>query len=237
MMMGRTGDVELTPEQAAYQVIQQQYYILKRTGSLPTTTDQSADHQKLRKLLKTVRKRPCLCVFMPTGIVYGKILRGGQRPGVTGIISRRFLIFNPGSEASSSIYPPGFRTINYGSMGGNAKTGFPLIPGVTVDRGHLWGNQLGGDGSVASNIVSFASSINSGKMNQDEGKIKELVMRGYKVCSTADPIYDYGTNVPKEIDLEGVAILGFGNAIPIDYTEPQPSMVPLGPFADDKPKQ
>lgn len=101
-----------------------------------------------------------------------------------------------GSKASQSIIPPGFQG---GGPGGAGHA-----------RGHLLGNQLGGTGKDARNLVTlYQNPVNTPVMRGFEDSVRAAVEGGQVVRYQAIPIYE-GTNlIPTGVTLRARGIGGF----------------------------
>jgi RHS repeat-associated protein len=130
-------------------------------------------------------------------IDYGRIDRSGRPTGIEAIITREML--GTGSEADSSIVPPGFK----GREEGHA-------------RGHLLGKQLGGSGSVRRNLVTlFQRPVNTPIMSKFEGQVAAAVRSGETVWYRATPIYRGAEGMPYAITLEAQGSGGFSLGVSI----------------------
>jgi len=113
-------------------------------------------------------------------IDYGTVDRAtGQRSGIRATITPGMVeaaaADRLGSEARSSIRPPGF----------------DRLPQRNRARGHLLGRQLGGSGDVPSNLVAlYQRQANSPVMRDYETLVAETVEAGETVTYRVLPIYD-----------------------------------------------
>jgi hypothetical protein len=125
------------------------------------------------------------------GIVYGELDSLGRPTGAYGNITQDTL--GTGSSASQSIIPPGFQ----GGAAGQA-------------RGHLWGNQLGGSGADARNLVTIQQNpANSPVMRGFENQIRAAVQGGQSYIGSVTTIYNGNNLVPRGITMRGFGSGGF----------------------------
>ena len=124
-------------------------------------------------------------------VSYGALDVFGRPTGVSANITRDML--GTGSPASRSIIPPGFE----GGASGQA-------------RGHLLGNQLGGSGSDARNLVTIQQNpANSPVMRGYENQVRSAVEQGQVVRYSATPIYNGSELAPRGITINGTGSQGF----------------------------
>ncbi|MDR3034867.1 MAG: DNA/RNA non-specific endonuclease, partial [Kitasatospora sp.] len=77
-------------------------------------------------------------------------------------------------------------------------------------RGHLIGQQFGGEGRDMRNIVAQDLVKNNGEMSEAEGKIADHVRQsGRTVIVSSTPLYHNGGDVPSHIRLEAVDDFGW----------------------------
>lgn len=101
-----------------------------------------------------------------------------------------------GSPASSSIKPPGF-------LGGGKG-------GAGHARGHLLGNQLGGSGKDARNLVTlYQNPVNTPVMRDFETSVRRAVEGGQTINYSATPIYKGNNLMPSGVTLNAVGDGGF----------------------------
>ena len=124
-------------------------------------------------------------------VSYGALDIFGRPTGVSATITRDML--GTGSPASRSIIPPGFE----GGASGQA-------------RGHLLGNQLGGSGSDARNLVTIQQNpANSPVMRGYENQVRSAVEQGQVVRYSATPIYNGSELAPHGITINASGSQGF----------------------------
>jgi len=100
-----------------------------------------------------------------------------------------------GSAASRNIQPPGFIT---GARGSNRA------------RGHLLGEQLGGSGREARNLVTLQQNpANSPRMRDFETAVRQAVEGGQVVEYTVTPIYNLTGRIPQGVTLSARGSGGF----------------------------
>jgi RHS repeat-associated protein len=122
---------------------------------------------------------------------YGALDALGRPTGIKAIITRDMI--GTGSSASWRIRPPGF----IGEVAGHA-------------RGHLLGNQLGGDGRDVRNLVTILQNpVNTPVMSGFEADIRAAVEAGDTVSYKVTPIYRGNELMPIGITLEAKGIKGF----------------------------
>ncbi|MBN8781339.1 DNA/RNA non-specific endonuclease [Thiobacillus sp.] len=122
---------------------------------------------------------------------YGALDTFGRPTGVSATITRDML--GTGSPASRSIIPPGFE----GGATGQA-------------RGHLLGNQLGGSGSDARNLVTIQQNpANTPVMRGYENQVRSAVEQGQAVRYSATPIYNGSDLAPHGITINASGSQGF----------------------------
>lgn len=130
----------------------------------------------------------------PGNVIFGKLDNLGRPTGVIATITQDMI--GTGSKASQSILPPGF-------LGGG-----PGSPGHA--RGHLLGNQLGGSGKDARNLVTlYQLPVNSPVMRDFETSVRSAVDRGEDVRYLSIPIYEGNTLMPKGVTLKARGTNGF----------------------------
>ncbi|MNI73935.1 hypothetical protein D3C73_1299830 [compost metagenome] len=118
-----------------------------------------------------------------------------DRPtGVTATITKDMI--GTGSIPSQSIIPPGF-------LGGG--------PGSPKHaRGHLLGNQLGGSGKDARNLVTlYQTPVNTPVMRGYESAVRRAVDRGEVVRYQSIPIYDGNVLMPTGVTLKARGTNGY----------------------------
>ncbi|MFD1538824.1 DNA/RNA non-specific endonuclease [Nonomuraea guangzhouensis] len=86
-----------------------------------------------------------------------------------------------GSGAKKSIHPSGWPK--------DPVTGKYTNPGNTFSRGHLIGNQLGGNGKDPRNLFTIYQKMNNSAMKSYEYKVKNAVDRGEQVYYDVRPVY------------------------------------------------
>ncbi|WP_318245206.1 DNA/RNA non-specific endonuclease [Solibacillus faecavium] len=130
----------------------------------------------------------------PKNVIFGELDNLGRPTGVTATITQDMI--GTGSKASQSIKPPGF-------LGGG-----PGSPGHA--RGHLLGNQLGGSGKDARNLVTlFQTPVNSPVMRDFESSVRAVVEKGKVVRYQSIPIYEGNNLMPKGVTLKARGTNGF----------------------------
>jgi hypothetical protein len=109
---------------------------------------------------------------------YGYI---GQYERRTGIRAKLCFDMPDGKPAASYIKPPGWPVQNERLPSGEWR----------YARGHLLANQLGGDGTVSSNLVTMYQVANRGLMAPEEGKVAAVVNGPVheKVYYYVNPVY------------------------------------------------
>ena len=126
------------------------------------------------------------CVDAPGGglIDYGSVDSIGRRSGIEAYLTPAMV--GTGTEVKRGIHPPpGYQ----GKAGGHA-------------RGHLLGRQLGGSGSVESNLVTlFQNPVNHPIMSGFEGKVRKLLEAGEDVLYSSKPIYHGNSAVPSAVSI------------------------------------
>ncbi|MGM2820302.1 DNA/RNA non-specific endonuclease [Bacillus cereus group sp. Bce001] len=123
----------------------------------------------------------------PKNVIFGELDNLGRPTGVTATITQDMI--GTGSKASQSIKPPGF-------LGGG-----PGSPGHA--RGHLLGNQLGGSGKDARNLVTlYQTPVNSPVMRDFESSVRAAVEKGEVVRYQSIPIYEGNNLMPKGVTLK-----------------------------------
>jgi hypothetical protein len=124
-------------------------------------------------------------------IRYGELDALGRPTGIEATITRDMV--GTGSDAARSIRPPGFQ----GQAAGHA-------------RGHLLGNQLGGSGKEARNLVTiYQNPANSPVMRGFENQVRAAVESGQAVQYRVTPIYRGGNPMPVGITLQATGDKGF----------------------------
>jgi hypothetical protein len=127
------------------------------------------------------------------GIDYGALDALGRPTGVRATIAEDMI--GTGTPANPSITPPGWS--------GNVSL-------FNEARGHLLGNQLGGSGNVAENIVTLQQNpANSPFMRGFENQVRSAVESGQIVQYSSTPIYNGSNLVPRGITLSGSGSGGF----------------------------
>jgi hypothetical protein len=134
-------------------------------------------------------------------INYGKVdPKTGQRSGITATITPEMVAAAEkdelGSEARSSIRPPGF----------------DKLPQRNRARGHLLGRQLGGSGDVAANLVAlYQKAANSPVMRDYETMVAKAVEAGETIEYEVKPIYRSAsyTGAPRAIRIKARGDHGF----------------------------
>lgn len=127
-------------------------------------------------------------------INYGNVNpKTGQRSGITATITPGMIEAADkdelGSEARSSIRPPGF----------------DKLPQRNRARGHLLGRQLGGSGDVAANLVAlYQRAANSPVMRDYETMVAKAAEAGEIIQYEVKPIYDGpgDTGAPRAIRIK-----------------------------------
>ncbi|MCW1929656.1 DNA/RNA non-specific endonuclease, partial [Bhargavaea beijingensis] len=136
----------------------------------------------------------------PQNVILGELDNLGRPTGVTATITQDMI--GTGSKASQSIKPPGF-------LGGG-----PGSPGHA--RGHLLGNQLGGPGKDARNLVTlYQTPVNSPVMRDFESSVRVAVEKGEVVRYQSIPIYEGNNLIPKGITLKARGTTSFSLAVTI----------------------
>lgn len=118
-----------------------------------------------------------------------------SRPtGMTATIDSSMI--GTGSPASQSIRPVGF-------AGGG-----PGSPGHA--RGHLLGNQLGGSGKDARNLVTlYQNPVNSPVMRDFETSIRKAVDAGEVIRYQSIPVYQGDNLIPSGVTMRARGVNGF----------------------------
>lgn len=125
------------------------------------------------------------CVDAPGGglIDYGSVDSIGRRSGIEAYLTPAMV--GTGTEVKKGIYPPGYHR----GAGVHA-------------RGHLLARQLGGSGSVESNLVTlFQNPVNHPIMSGFEGKVRKLLEAGEDVLYSSKPIYRGNSAVPSAVSI------------------------------------
>ena len=127
-------------------------------------------------------------------VIFGELDQLGRPTGVSATITQDMI--GTGSKASQSIIPPGFQG---GGPGGAGHA-----------RGHLIGNQLGGTGKDARNLVTlYQNPVNTPVMRGFEDSVRAAVEGGQVVRYQAIPVYE-GTNlIPTGVTLRARGTGGF----------------------------
>ncbi|HEY1016595.1 MAG TPA: DNA/RNA non-specific endonuclease, partial [Herpetosiphonaceae bacterium] len=125
-------------------------------------------------------------------IDYGTLDEFGRPSGITATITEGMI--GTGTEAASSIRPPGFDTLPLGNRA----------------RGHLLGNQLGGLGNIPHNLVGiYQNPVNVPQMVVLENSVRKAVEEGQTVTYSVTPIYDGDNPLPVEIRMTAQGDKGF----------------------------
>lgn len=121
----------------------------------------------------------------------GELNANQQATRVTATLTKDLL--GTGSEASRRIWPPGF-------LGGREPY-FSRGQGPYLDaRGHLLGNQLGGRGDDARNLVTLTQGpSNSPQMRSFEHAVARRLRAGEAIEYSAVPMYRQGALPPSAI--------------------------------------
>lgn len=82
-------------------------------------------------------------------------------------------------------------------------------PKSGIDRGHLLGRQLGGDGSILENLVALYRGQNRGRMRVFEDKTAAAVRACEVVMYEVTPIYGGAALPVHEVDMIAVGNAGF----------------------------
>ncbi|MGE5278314.1 MAG: DNA/RNA non-specific endonuclease, partial [Acidobacteriota bacterium] len=128
-------------------------------------------------------------------VLYGDPDGLGRPTGATAVITPADI--STGTEANSTIRPPGFE-------GGNHP--------FHHERGHLIGNQLGGDGNDPRNLVTLTGGTNHPHMESLEAQVRAHVEAGNFVEVRVTPIYEGDQLVPSRVKYEATD-LATGNKI------------------------
>jgi YD repeat-containing protein len=132
-------------------------------------------------------------IFVETGsgsTHYGPLDQLQRPTGINASITEDML--KTGTRPSSSISPPGW------AGDGNK---------YNQARGHLLGNQLGGSGDIAGNLVTLQQDwVNSPVMRGYEWQVRSAVAAGETIQYSATPIYNGNNLIPR-----GVTLIGNGN--------------------------
>ena len=149
-----------------------------------------------------VANRTSSGIFTETGSgsAYYRSLDSLGRPvGVDASITQDML--RTGTPANPSITPPGWS--GNGTLYNEA-------------RGHLLGNQLGGSGDLAENLVTLQQNwTNSPVMRGFESQVRSAVEAGEMVQYSATPIYQGSNLVPKGVTLIGNGSNGFNLGVTV----------------------
>lgn len=132
-------------------------------------------------------------------IDYGSINQYGQRSGVIAKITPEMI--GTGTSASGRIKPPGWID------------GYPISEGGAGQaRAHLLAKDLGGSGSVESNLVTFQQNpTNTPKMSNFEQKVKKYVNdTGESVYYQVTPLHNNTEGQPYGVRMEAVSANGEG---------------------------
>jgi hypothetical protein len=123
-----------------------------------------------------------------------------QRPtGITASITPDMI--KTGTHPSSTINPPGW-------AGDGTK--------YNQARGHLLGNQLGGSGDIAENLVTLQQNwVNTPVMRGYESQVRAAVSAGESVQYSATPIYRGDNLIPRGVTLIGNGSNGFNLGVSI----------------------
>lgn len=125
-------------------------------------------------------------------IDYGALDEFGRPSGISATITEGMI--GTGTEAASSIRPPGFDTLPLGNRA----------------RGHLLGNQLGGLGNVPHNLVSiYQNPVNVPQMVVLENAVRKAVEEGQTVTYSVTPVYEGDNPLPVRIHMTAEGDQGF----------------------------
>lgn len=131
---------------------------------------------------------------------YGALDDLGRPTGIQARITPDMI--GSGTKANGSIHPPGWS--GNGVLNNEA-------------RGHLLGNQLGGSGDDARNLVTLQQNpANSPVMRDYETQVRNTVETGENVDYTVTPVYAGDNLVPKELALAATGDKGFHLDVTID---------------------
>lgn len=128
-------------------------------------------------------------------VIYGDPDALNRPTGATAMITPHDI--GTGTEANSAIRPPGFESGNHPHH---------------HERGHLIGNQLGGDGNDPRNLVTLTGGTNHPHMEALEARVRAHVEAGNFVEVRITPIYDGNHPVPTAVHYEATD-LRTGNRI------------------------
>jgi len=126
-------------------------------------------------------------------INYGNLDELGRPTGVDASITSDMI--KTGTKANASILPPGWA--GNGTANNQA-------------RGHLMGNQLGGSGDVAENLVTLQHNpVNSPLMRGYERLVRQAAESGETIQYSVKPIYKGKNLIPSAITITAVGKNGF----------------------------